>query len=271
MENVILLTATVVTALVADAGTGGEASAAAAGFWTVTAGQLIPLVAAIIAAGGVAATLLANAANTRRQNLTTLYGDALGAVSEYLEGPYRILRKDGEAATRFTITGNLSDVKTSIDHHQALLRLHADPVVADAYDHYVTIAKTEAGEQMHHAWKAPPVTRDEGVNLHVSLPRDASNNARKVVVEAMQAHLRYRRRNVATRDRFKKAKSDVNEAIRQYDIDKQAETTRKAEARLAADAAHQARLSRPPARSRLSRLARGLRQRADSTSSAKGS
>ena len=87
------------------------------------------------------ATLRANAKNARRQTLTTLYGDALGAVSGYLEGPYRVLRKDGEASTRFTLTSGISDLKTTIGHHQALMRLHADPVVADAYDHYVAVAR----------------------------------------------------------------------------------------------------------------------------------
>ena len=92
-----------------------------------------------------------------REARPTLYGDALGAVSEYLEGPYRILRKDGSAATRFAITSKLSDVKTVIDHHQALMRLHADPGVADAYDLYVNAAKAEAGKQMHDAWGAAAV------------------------------------------------------------------------------------------------------------------
>lgn len=119
-------------------------------------------------------------------------------------------------------------MKASIDHHQALLRLHADPVVADAFDLYVNIAKTEAGSQMHEAWKAAPVTRDEDVNLHNPLTRDASNATRGVAVEAMQAHLRRRWFHAETRERFKKAKRNVTAAVQQHAPDKEAAAARKA-------------------------------------------
>jgi hypothetical protein len=147
---------------------------------------------AVIAASAVVLTLLVNAARTRHETWATLYADALGAVAEYLEGPYRILRKDGQASTRLAITSKLSDVKAAIDHSQALLRLHCAGGVADAFDHYVTIAKQEAGQQMHDAWLVDPVTVDAGVNLNVALPRDRSTAARAVLVEVMQARLRRR-------------------------------------------------------------------------------
>jgi hypothetical protein len=163
-------------------------------------------------------TLLVNAARSRRETLTTLYGDALGAVAEYLEGPYRILRKDGTATTRFSITSKLSDVKTSIDHHQALLRLHADPLVADAYDMYVNTAKAEAGIQMRDAWEARPVTSDAEVNLGVVLPRDKSNDRRDLVVEMMQAQLQRRWYKAATRERYRKAAATINDALHQAEL-----------------------------------------------------
>jgi len=259
MENITYLATTAVTTLVAGGAAAG--ATAAGGFWTITVAQLVPLAAALIAAGAVAVTLLVNAASTRRQHLTTLYGDALSAVSEYLEGPYRILRKDGKASTRFTIASRLSDVKTSIDHHQALLRLHAAPAVADGFDHYVTVAKTEAGQQMHNAWEAPPVTRDADVNLNDPLPRGASDNARKVVVEVMQAHLLRRWFNASTRDRFMKATHEVEEAVRQHALDRKAQAAMKAKAAatLATDAAQPAPHSRPAAPRSLARLARWLR------------
>lgn len=154
--------------------------------------QVVTLAAALIAAGGVIITLLFNAAKSRRDALATLYADALGAVAEYLEGPYRILRKDGTATTRVAIASKISDVKTAIDHNQALLRLHARPGVADAYDAFVLAAKQEAGKQMHAAWEAPPVTTDEAVNLNVALPRGESEAARTRLVEVMQTDLHRR-------------------------------------------------------------------------------
>ncbi|GGF56152.1 hypothetical protein GCM10011519_32620 [Marmoricola endophyticus] len=192
--------------------------------------QVVVLAGALIAATGVGATLRANANSARRQTLTTLYGDALGAVSGYLEGPYRILRKDGETSTRFALTSGMSDVKTSIDHHQALMRLHADPVVADAYDHYVTVAKIEAGAQMHIAWNAPPIKRDTDVNLHNPLPRANTDRALKVVVEMMQAHLRRRWYHAATRQRFRSAARAVTAAVEARELEEADRARRNAQA-----------------------------------------
>lgn len=156
--------------------------------WT----QAVTLAGALIAASMVVLTLIINAARARRDALAALYANALGAVSDYLEGPYRILRKDGTPTTRFAITSKLSDVKSSIDHHQAMLRLQAPQHIADAFDDYVNAAKREAGRQMHDAWLKEPVTVDAGVNLGVSLPRADSEAARDRLCELMQAEQRHR-------------------------------------------------------------------------------
>ncbi|HEY0891291.1 MAG TPA: hypothetical protein VGE38_16950 [Nocardioides sp.] len=182
------------------------------GLGDFTYANLVTLAAALIAAAGVVVTLLVNAARSRRDNLATLYADALGAVAEYLEGPYRILRKDGDKSTRFAITSKLSDVKTSIDHNQALLRLHARPGVADAYDAFVVAAKKEAGKQMHEAWKVSPVTTDDGVNLHVALPRGDAEAARARLVEVMQADLHQRWWNRKSHGRYRDAVKAVADA-----------------------------------------------------------
>jgi hypothetical protein len=175
------------------------------GLGAFTWAQVVTLSGAVIAASAVVLTLLVNAARTRHETWATLYADALGGVAEYLEGPYRILRKDGEASTRLAITSKLSDVKATIDHSQALLRLHCDAGVADAFDHYVTIAKQEAGQQMHDAWLVDPVTSDAGVNLNVALPRDRSAAARSVLVEVMQSHLRRRWYSRSSHTRYEAA------------------------------------------------------------------
>ena len=176
------------------------------------AAQIVTLTAALIAVSGVIVTLLFNAAKSRRDALATLYADALGAVAAYLEGPYRILRKDGENTTRFAITSKLSDVKTSIDHNQALLRLHAREGVADAYDAFVMAAKVEAGKQMQAAWEAPPVTTDEGVNLRVALPRGDSESARDRLLAVMQADLGRRWYSRSSKERYDEAVQAVADA-----------------------------------------------------------
>lgn len=156
--------------------------------WT----QAVTLAGALVAASMVVLTLIINAARARRDALAALYAEALGAVSDCLEGPYRILRKDRTATTRFAITNQLSGVKSAIDHHQAMLRLQAPPHIADAYDDYVDAAKREAGRQMHDAWLKDPVTTDARVNLGVSLPRTNSDAARGRLCNLMQADQRYR-------------------------------------------------------------------------------
>jgi hypothetical protein len=159
------------------------------------AAQTAALTAALIAVLGVTATILTTAARARREHKTDLYAQALGGVADYLEGPYRIRRKDGTPAHRNAITAALSDVKSSIDHSQELLRLHAPKGVADAYDDYVVAAKIEAGQQMREAWMLPAITADAEVNLRVPYDRTLSNQYRSQVVKVMQADLARRRWN----------------------------------------------------------------------------
>lgn len=171
----------------------------------LTWAQVATIAAALIGAGGVVLTLLVNAARARREGLANLYGEALAAVAEYLEGPYRILRKDGSAATRFSITSKLSDVKTAIDRHQELLRLHAPTEVSAVFDRYVNVAKQEAGAQMKEAWKKRPVIKDADVNLHQPLPRNLTDAARVDVVLVMQTMLARRWYDVHSRKRYASA------------------------------------------------------------------
>ena len=157
------------------------------------AAQTATLTAALIAVLGVVATILTTSARARREHKADLYAQALGGVADYLEGPYRIRRKDGTPAHRNAITAALSDVKSLIDHSQELLRLHAPMGVADAYDDYVTAARVEAGQQMYDAWTLPNIVNDADVNLHVPYERTLSNQYRAQVVHVMQADLARRR------------------------------------------------------------------------------
>lgn len=153
------------------------------------AAQTVTLTAAIIAVAGVAATILTASSRARREYRAGLYADALSAVGNYLEGPYRIRRKDGSSAHRNTISAGLSDVKATIDHSQALLRLHSAPGVADAYDDYVAAAKCEAGQQMHDAWIVAPISQDQEVNLGTPYDRTLSDRYRRQILDVMQADL----------------------------------------------------------------------------------
>ena len=168
------------------------------------------LIAALIAAAGVTATILTTSSRARRDRLASLYADALSAVSEYIEGPYRIRRRtQGEAGQRFTITTRLSDVKAQIDHSENMLVLHARPKVASAFHAYVHAAQREAGTQMHDAWKHPGISDDHEVNLFRPYPREQSDPLRAHAVAVMQADLALRAMKPWTWVRYRRV---VNEA-----------------------------------------------------------
>lgn len=174
--------------------------AASAGGWS--SAQTATLIAAALAVGGVAATILTASARSRREHRATLFAQALAAVADYMEGPYRILRKDGTSAHRNAITAGLSDVKSAIDHSQALLRLHARNEVAAAYDALVLAAKFEAGTQMHQAWLAPPTENDAQVSLETAYDRALCEEYRGQAIKLMQAELARRLWNVSAYVRF---------------------------------------------------------------------
>lgn len=156
------------------------------------AAQTATLSAALLAVIGVTATILTTSARARREHKADLYAGALGGVADYLEGPYRIRRKDGTSGHRNAITAALSDVKSAIDHSQELLRLHAPTGVANAYDDYVLAARVEAGKQMSQAWLVPAIEKDSDVNLHEPFDRTLSEKYRAHVVKVMQADLALR-------------------------------------------------------------------------------
>ena len=58
--------------------------------------------------------------------------------------PYRIRRRDTTPEARFAITTAISDTKTAISLHQALLEMHAPTAVTDAYRRFAAAARQEA-------------------------------------------------------------------------------------------------------------------------------
>ena len=159
--------------------------------FTWTQGAII--IAALIAATGVTATIATTSGRARRDRLTDMYAEALSGVSQYIEGPYRIRRRTlGNADQRVAITTFLSDVKARIDHSQNMLNLHARPAVAAAYRAYVTAAMREAGRQMHEAWQMPGIKHDADVNLHVAYSTVESARMLAHVRAVMKADLTLR-------------------------------------------------------------------------------
>lgn len=124
----------------------------------------------------------------RKLTRSTMYAEALRAVLDYLEGPYRVRRHDETPATRRSITDSLSEVQSRIAFHSSWLDIGAPTAVAGAYRNLVTAARNEAGPQMTQAWALPTLARDDRVPLGTRYEQPLSEAALILVKEAMRTH-----------------------------------------------------------------------------------
>ncbi|MGY5883434.1 hypothetical protein [Modestobacter lacusdianchii] len=152
-------------------------------------GLLGALTAAMVAAIVAVKAYKTQQKETRRQQRATFYAEAVRAVEDYAEAPYRIRRRDGSAAARRELTQHLSDIKSRISFYTALLAIHSTDVVAAAYAAYVQAARSEAGQQMTAAWRGRPTKRDKDVPVGSALPRERTNAARRALLAVMKTDL----------------------------------------------------------------------------------
>lgn len=144
------------------------------------------LLAAVIAVLGVVFGFAFTSAQNRRERRARDYADAIGAVSDYLEGPYRVARCHNRAEERYAISADISVVQGRIDATAALLRLHAPRRVADAYDAYVATARQEAGRQMADEWRKRPARRHRDMNMDQPFDRSASKASKATLIATME-------------------------------------------------------------------------------------
>ncbi|SEE57043.1 hypothetical protein SAMN05216489_07182 [Streptomyces sp. 3213] len=129
--------------------------------WAQTAALIVPCIALF----GAYLTYTLNQRAVRRERRAKTFAEALTAVEEYLEMPYRIRRRPkSSSAVRQQLTDEVSGLLAQMAFHQAWL-------------------------QMNLVWDQPPVTTDRGMNLGVPYPRDRSNAARAICIEVMRRHL----------------------------------------------------------------------------------
>ncbi len=160
------------------------------------AGDVIAIVAVVVSVIGLAVTIGVAAYNVlqqqkenRRQERAKAYAEAIRAVEDYLETPYRIRRRDGSAAVRWELTESISEIQSRINLHADWLAINASQNVYDAYLAFVHAAKEEAGGQMTAMWAGPVTTTDEQVPLGEPFKQPKSVAAKKVVLEAMKGCL----------------------------------------------------------------------------------
>lgn len=174
----------ITTMVVAKGGSGGGG---------LGAGDKIALIAVIVSVIGLAVTIGVAVFNVvkqqqenRRQERAHAYAEAIRAVDDYLETPYRIWRRNGSGEHRWQLTESISEIQSRINFHQGWLRINASKAVYDAYVKFIKTAKTEAGAQMTTAWNGPVTKKDGQVPLGAGLPQPESEAAKELLVEAMK-------------------------------------------------------------------------------------
>lgn len=166
--------------------------------WTtigpLTGDGIATVVAALVAAAIAVATYRWRQQQARRDRQAEIYSEAIRAVEDYAEAPYRVRRHDGTAETRSILITHLNEVQSRLAYYAALLSIHAPQQVAEAYERLVATLKQEAGPQISEAWRSTAVRRDRDVPLgdtgHYS--RDRIDAALRVTRDAMRSSLRRR-------------------------------------------------------------------------------
>jgi len=152
-------------------------------------GDWATIIAAGVAALVVVVGYIVAQAQARQERRAKAFAEALAAVEDYMECPYRIRRRpNSDAATRQAITSAISDIQSRIAFHEAWLQVET-PSVAGKYSDMVKAARKEAGVQMQQAWQAPVLDSDAATNLDVRLDRHETDASRAEVVSAMRKHL----------------------------------------------------------------------------------
>jgi hypothetical protein len=153
--------------------------------WAQTAVLLAGLISVAGAAFSVALTYGLNQRAARRERHSQVFAEALTAIEDYAEMPYRIRRRPRELSAQHELTEQISQIQSRIAFHQAWLWIEA-PSVAEPYAELVRTTKTQAGTQMRDAWRQPAVVKTADFNLAVPYPRDRINAARARCIDAMR-------------------------------------------------------------------------------------
>jgi hypothetical protein len=147
------------------------------GIGALTGDGVATIVAALIAAAAAIVAYRWERNRLRKERRAVLYSEALRTVEEYVEMPYRVLRRDGAASTRTALTNQMSDIQARLAYYSSLLVMQAPARVSDSYKELVRAARAEAGRQVSEAWKARPLRRDDQV------PRGAAQALRRSSVD----------------------------------------------------------------------------------------
>lgn len=164
--------------------------------WTTigpfTGDGIATFLAAVVAAGIAVLTYRGQRRQARRDRQAEIYGEAIRAVEDYAEAPYRVRRRDGTPATHAALITHLHEVQSRLAYYTALLDLHAPRAVAYAYQNLVYVLKEQAGPQISDAWNVSPIRRARAVPLGAGgrYSRDRIDQASQIARDSMRHSLR---------------------------------------------------------------------------------
>lgn len=122
------------------------------------------LAAAIAAMVAVFGYMLNQEAN-RKDRKTRFYAEALRAIKELEEMPYRIAkRKDSSPETRASLGREVNDIFINVSFYLAWLGIDS-PLVGRAYELLAARAIQCGEQQRKHAWKSSVRTNDDDFEL----------------------------------------------------------------------------------------------------------
>jgi len=157
-----------------------------------TAAQTAVVIVAVVALVGgditASVTYGLNQRAARRDRRAEAFAEALAAIEDYAEMPYRVRRRRNNPEARHDLTEEVSKIQSQLAFHQALLQIES-PDVGTAYNTLVRATKVQAGTQMKEAWQQPALTTDAAMNLGVRYPRDEIDAARATCITAMRRSL----------------------------------------------------------------------------------
>ncbi len=166
----------------------GDVATTAGWTWAQTALLLAGLVSVAGALISVALTYGLHQRAARRERHSRVFAEALTAIEDYAEMPYRIRRRPRELSAQHELTEQISQIQSRIAFHQAWLWMEA-PSVAEPYAELVRATKAQAGTQMKEAWLKPTARKAAQFNLTVAYDRDKINAARSRCIDAMRGAL----------------------------------------------------------------------------------
>jgi hypothetical protein len=129
------------------------------------AGSWAALSAGVVAGAGALLGFLGNQLANRRERKSKVYAEALEAIKEYEELPYRIRRRpSSDGATRAALGNMVGEVLSKLWFYQAWI--HTDSAeVGAAYSALMAQTQGSGGPFRAAAWSTPVITKDEDAHL----------------------------------------------------------------------------------------------------------